>query len=387
MRSRRCASGLTRKVSIFNSGKIKLPNFKRRQFGGYLNKSNRESVQDNQSIRTVVAAAASDELYNLMDESMNETMRDIDERTNLAGNSMFEMLLFRLGEAPGTGRHELFGINVFKVREILVMPEITAMANASANVLGVANIRGQMITVLDLPKIMGCIPNAAPGLLLVTEFSRTSQGFAVEDVSEIVRLEWKHLMSAEGTGGSLVTSIAKLDGDGPNTRLAQVLDVEQILRDAFPHEQQAAQDAQLGTQVKLSPGTVILVADDSAVARLMIEDGLKAMNVSYIMTNSGQEAWDRLQIMAKQAEAEGKTINDQIALVLTDLEMPEMDGFTLTRNIKLDPRFKTIPVIIHSSLTGTTNEEHVKRVGADAYVAKFEATELAATLHRVLTRT
>ncbi len=316
---------------------------------------------------------------------MNETMRDIDERTNLTANSMFEMLLFCLGEAPGTNRHELFGINVFKVREILVMPEITAMANASPNVMGVANIRGQMITVLNLPRIMGCSLDKPPGLLLVTEFSRTTQGFAVEDVSEIVRLEWKQLLSAEGTGGSLVTSIAKLDGDGSDTRLAQVLDVEQILRDVFPREERPVVAVDASARVELPPGTVILAADDSAVARLMIEEGLKSMDVNYIMTKTGQEAWDRLQSLAGQAAVEGKTILDKVALVLTDLEMPEMDGFTLARNIKQDPRFRRLPVIIHSSLTGTTNEEHVKRVGADAYVAKFEASELAAAIHKVLT--
>ena len=299
---------------------------------------------------------------------------------------MFEMLLFRLGEAPGTDRHELFGINVFKVREILVMPEITAMANASPNVLGVANIRGQMITVVNLPKIMGCTLDKAPGLLLVTEFSRTIQGFAVEDVSEIVRLEWKRVLSAEGTGGNLVTSIAKLDGEGSNTQLVQVLDVEQILRDVFLHESKEIQKGELESKVLLPPGTVILAADDSALARMLIEEGLKAMNVPYVMTRSGQEAWDRLQSMSKQAALEGQTINDKVALVLTDLEMPEMDGFTLTRNIKQDPRLKGLPVIIHSSLTGTTNEEHVKKVGADAYVAKFEPTELAATIQQVLRR-
>ncbi len=317
---------------------------------------------------------------------MNTALQEVDARTNLTSNSMFEMLLFRLGEAPGTDRHELFGINVFKVREILVMPEITAMANASPNVLGVANIRGQMITVVNLPKIMGCTLDKAPGLLLVTEFSRTIQGFAVEDVSEIVRLEWKRVLSAEGTGGNLVTSIAKLDGEGSNTQLVQVLDVEQILRDVFLHETKEIQKGELESKVLLPPGTVILAADDSALARMLIEEGLKAMNVPYVMTRSGQEAWDRLQSMSKQAALEGQTINDKVALVLTDLEMPEMDGFTLTRNIKQDPRLKGLPVIIHSSLTGTTNEEHVKKVGADAYVAKFEPTELAATIQQVLRR-
>jgi two-component system chemotaxis response regulator CheV len=319
---------------------------------------------------------------------MNQSMRDIDERTNLAGNSMFELLLFRLGQAPASDRHELFGINVFKVREILVMPEITVMVNSPPTVMGVANIRGQMIPVINLPAVVGCNPTKGLGILLVTEFARTTQAFAVEEVNEIVRLEWKQVLSAEGTGagGGLVTSIARLDGNAENTRLAQVLDVEQILRDVFPNEQHAIPENGTIPALHLRPGTVILAADDSPVARLMIEQGLKAMGVPYIMTRTGQEAWDCLQKMSAQAISEGKTIRDKIALVLTDLEMPEMDGFTLTRNIKKDPRFNALPVVIHSSLTGATNENHVKSVGADAYVAKFVAEELASTIRRVLDR-
>lgn len=314
---------------------------------------------------------------------MNHSMRDIDERTNLAGNSMFELLLFRLGAAPGGDRHELFGINVFKVREILVMPEITVMANSPPGVMGVANIRGQMITVIDLPKVVGCNPTKGLGILLVTEFARTTQAFAVEEVCEIVRLEWKHVLSAEGSGGGLVTSMARLDGAVENTRLAQVLDVEQILRNVLPGAPSAA--ASVGPVV-LPEGTVVLAADDSAVARMMIEQGLQAMGVPYIMTRTGQEAWDRLNALEAEASAEGRSIRDKVALVLTDLEMPEMDGFTLTRQIKKDPRYKGLPVVIHSSLTGAANESHVNSVGADAYIAKFEAAELASTLRRVLQR-
>ena len=114
--------------------------------------------------------------------SSNAAMRDIDERTNLTGNSMFELLLFRLGEARGTTKRELFGINVFKVREIMVMPEVTAMVNAPDTVMGVANIRGQMIPVINLPMITGCNPSKGLGILLVTEFARTTQAFAVEEV-------------------------------------------------------------------------------------------------------------------------------------------------------------------------------------------------------------
>ena len=316
---------------------------------------------------------------------MSKEMREIDERTNLAANSMFELLLFRLGEAANNERRELIGINVFKVREILVMPEITAMVNSPPAVMGVANIRGQMITVINLPMVVGCKPTKGLGILLVTEFARTTQAFAVEEVNEIVRLEWKQVLSAENSGGGLVTSIARLDGNAETTRLAQVLDVEQILRDVMPQEA-AAEDSKVVAKLRLEPGQVILAADDSAVARMMIEKGLKAMDVPYIMTKTGKEAWERLQALNTTATAEGKSIKDKVALVLTDLEMPEMDGFTLTRNIKQDGRFNQIPVIIHSSLTGATNEGHVKSVGADAYIAKFVEEELAATIRDVLHR-
>jgi len=108
------------------------------------------------------------------------------------------------------------------------------------------------------------------------------------------------------------------------------------------------------------------------------------MGLPFIMVMSGKEAWDQLGSIASAAEAEGKSVHDKVALVLTDLEMPEMDGFTLTRTIKKSGRFASLPVIIHSSLSGTTNEEHVKNVQADAYVAKFSAEELAATIRRLL---
>jgi two-component system chemotaxis response regulator CheV len=140
----------------------------------------------------------------------------------------------------------------------------------------------------------------------------------------------------------------------------------------------------VGPELVLPAGSVILAVDDSAVARSVIELGLKAMGVPYIMTRTGKEAWERLQSLSDEAQAQGKSARDKVAIVLTDLEMPEMDGFTLTRLIKQDVRFKTIPVVIHSSLTGATNENHVKSVGADAYVAKFAPRELAATIRRVL---
>lgn len=316
---------------------------------------------------------------------MDSVQQEIDERTHLTGLNKFELLLFRLG-ADANGEHsELYGINVFKIREIIAMPPITAIAGSAPHMLGVVNLRGQIISVLDLPAIVGCIPKTGLNILLVTEFARTTQAFAVESVEDIVRLDWSQVLSAESSAaGSLVTSIARLDGNVDSSRLAQVLDVETILRQtANPDDEEPVPEADVA-QITLKPGTVVLAADDSVVARMLMQQGLESMGVPYIMTKTGKEAWDRLQDMASKAEAEGLTIRDKVALVLSDLEMPEMDGFTLTRNIKRNDRFKSLPVVIHSSLSGSANEEHIKSVGADAYIAKFNTEDLANTLRRVL---
>ena len=311
--------------------------------------------------------------------------QEVDERTNLTGSNKFELLLFRLGGDENGERSELFGINVFKVREIAPMPEVTVIAGSLPNMLGVVNLRGQIIPVIDLPALVGCTPKTGLNIMLVTEFARTTQAFAVESVEDIVRLDWNQVLPAEsGVANGRVTSIARLDTDVGSNRLVQVLDVETILRQMSPEEGEDIDPESLGEKIVLRPGTVILAADDSTVARKLIEQGLHAMGLPFIMTKTGKEAWERLQQIAADANKEGMTARDKVALVLTDLEMPEMDGFTLTRNVKGDSRFFGIPVVIHSSLTGTANETHVKSVGADAYVAKFAADDLSAVIRQVL---
>ena len=317
---------------------------------------------------------------------MKSVQQEVDERSNLTGTNKFELLLFRLGGDANGEHSELFGINVFKIREIVAMPTITKVAGSPDHVLGVVNLRGQIIQVLDLPGIAGVTPKTGLNIMLVTEFARTTQAFAVESVEEIVRLDWTQVMSAERSAGSgMVTSIARLEAfDGQPARLAQVLDVETILRNLNPDAHTENIEQAVGSKMKLKPGAVILAADDSVVARALIEQGLDAMGLPFVMTKSGKECWDQLNHIAEAAEAEGKTVHDKVALVLTDLEMPEMDGFTLTRNIKSNARFGNMPVVIHSSLSGTTNEEHVKNVRADAYVAKFSAEDLSRTLRTLL---
>jgi len=319
---------------------------------------------------------------------MAKSQSEIDERASLAGSNKFEMLMFRLGKDKALGQSELFGINVFKIREIMAMPQITPVVGADKLSLGVVNLRGQVIPVFDLPAIVGCTPETGLNILLVTEYGRTTQAFAVESVEDIARLDWKQVIPAEASGNakSLVTSFARLEDDGSGQqRLAQVLDVEAIVQMVTPEkDRHAVEGKKLGAKVRLRGDAIVLAADDSFVARSLLEQELKGLAAPYEIVKSGKEAWERLNALAEQAGTEGKSILDKVGLVLTDLEMPEMDGFTLTRNIKQDARFAALPVLIHSSLTGSTNEDLVHKVGANGYVAKFEAAELANAIRNAL---
>lgn len=316
---------------------------------------------------------------------MDNFQKEIEERTNLTSSNRFELLLFRLGESQDEDKSELYGINVFKLREIVPMPTLTKAAGMASPMMGVANIRGEIIPVIDLPAIVGCEPKTGLNILLVTEYARSTQAFAVESVDDIVRLEWSQVLAADaGVKSRNITSIARLDNDTASNRLALVLDVEQILYDIMPSHRNVQIDSEKTKAFDLKPGAVAIVAEDSKVARSMLEQGLKMMDIPAVMHITGLEAWNKIRKMAEEARAEGRPISDKIAFVLTDLEMPEMDGFTLTLNIKRDEFLKNIPVIIHSSLSGSANEDHVRKVGADAYVAKFEVNELEAAIHSAL---
>ncbi|ADW73483.1 MULTISPECIES: chemotaxis protein [Rahnella] len=315
---------------------------------------------------------------------MDNFQKEIDERTNLTSSNRFELLLFRLGTSPDDEQSELFGINVFKLREIVPMPTLTKAAGMVSPMMGMANIRGEIIPVIDLPAVVGCVPKTGLNILLVTEYARSTQAFAVESVDDIVRLEWSQVLAAEaGVKSRNITSIARLDSDKSSNRLALVLDVEQILHDIIPNSN-INMDKKKTSAFKLKPGTVAIVAEDSKVARQMLEKGLNMMEIPAQMHVTGLEAWNKIRKMAEECKAQGLPISDKISFVLTDLEMPEMDGFTLTLNIKRDEFLKNIPVIIHSSLSGSANEDHVRKVGADGYVAKFEINELEAAIHKAL---
>jgi two-component system chemotaxis response regulator CheV len=300
----------------------------------------------------------------------------IDARTKLAGSNKMELLLFSLGT------HEIFGINVFKVREVSPTPPVTKTPNMPSGVEGVISLRGSIIPVITLAKFIKLDnpPEDMGGTMIVTEFAKHTQGFLVQDVDRIIRIDWDKVKPPEsmlaGQDG-MITAITELD-DG---RLVSILDVERILVDVLGEK---AIPTLPTLDAKMD--ATIFFADDSAVARKEIISVLDKLGAKYMQGNDGLEAWEKLQAMARRAGNEGQSLREYIQLILVDAEMPEMDGYVLTRNIKSDRRFTGIPVIMHSSLSSEANRALGQRVGVDAYVAKFDPGVLAETLLAFLKR-
>ncbi len=308
-------------------------------------------------------------------------MKHVEERTQLAGANRFEILLFSLGKDQRSGREEVFGINVFKVREVIRAPEIVRAPDMPESVEGIVSLRGTIVPVVNLARFCGLNVAEPPRIMLVTEFDRSVQGFLVHSVENIVRLDWSQVKAPPAMLSNrlhgLVTAVTEL-GDG---RIALIMDVERVLAETA----NAGKDASEFEGVEpLQTQATVFFADDSPVARKRIESTLDRMGIKHIGAANGREAWEKLQELAERAREENVPLNSIIQVVLTDIEMPEMDGYVLTKNIKSDPRFQGIPVIMHSSLSGGANVVLGKGVGADGYVPKFDAQELSVAIRGAL---
>ncbi|AVY93259.1 MULTISPECIES: chemotaxis protein [Microvirgula] len=311
---------------------------------------------------------------------MSELLKSIDARTKLAGANKLEILLFSLGVDQRTGRKETYGINVFKVREVMRTPEITTAPEMASSVEGMVSLRGHLVPVIDLAKYTGVITEKTPEVMIVTEYNGHTQGFLVEAVDTILRLDWSAMrvppeMISNRMGG-LVTAVTELD----NNNLVMMIDVERVLAETTDIDD----SFQFVNIEPIKESRMVFFADDSAVARKQIEKTLQAMNVNYAYAINGRRAWEELQRMASQAEQAEKPLKDMVNLVLTDVEMPEMDGFLLTKMIKSDPRFAGIPVLMHSSLSGQSNQRLGQSVGVDDYVSKFEPQKLSLKMRELL---
>ena len=314
-------------------------------------------------------------------QQRDNLMKSVDERTKLAGANRLEVLLFSLGFDENTGREEVFGINVFKVREVLNAPAITHAPDMPPAVAGLVSLRGVMVPVVNVAKFCSMQCKNEPTVLIVTEYNKQTQALLVDSVEHILRMEWNEIkvpppMLAHRFGG-LLTAVTEIE-DG---RIVMILDVERVLSetDQFGHDIDELQGVD-----KIDGDMTILYADDSSMARKQIEKTLTHLGVKYIATRNGSEAWKVLEDLKIRANTLDKPITDFVTAVLTDVEMPEMDGYVLTKKIKNDTTLQKLPVLMHSSLSADANVSIGKAVGADIYVPKFSSKELSDSLKSVL---
>ena len=313
---------------------------------------------------------------------MSDLFKDINARTKLAGTNKLEILMFTLGMDSRSGRRETYGINVFKVREVMRIPAITKAPDMPAAVEGMVSLRGALVPVINLAKYTSMQTDTQPSIMIVTEYNGHTQGFLVEAVDTILRLDWSSMKvppdMLNAQLGGLVVAVTEL----PDKRLVMMMDVEKVLADTGNF----GTDEVLFKHIKpvgLANRTVFFV-DDSPVARKQISRTLDAMEVSYISAINGKKAWEELKRLADAADVAHIPVSDIFQVILTDVEMPEMDGYMLTRKIKEDQSFANIPVIMHSSLSSLSNQQLGKAVGVDEYVPKFEPQKLSQTLTRLL---
>ena len=307
---------------------------------------------------------------------MAGVLDSVNQRTQLVGQNRLELLLFKL-----QGK-QIYGINVFKVKEVLQCPKLTIMPQCHPVVRGVAHIRGGTIPIMDMGMATGqmaipeeVIPNS---FVIITEYNRKTQGFLVGGVERIVNLNWEEIHPPPKGAGSenYLTAVTKLDN-----KLVEIIDVEKILSEVAPVKETINEDfiEQVSERNAESPPTV-LVVDDSVVARKQIQNCLQTIGITVITKNDGKQAYDYLRDLV----SDGSSIGDHLSLMISDVEMPEMDGYTLTTLCKDDHRLTSLYIMLHTSLSGVFNQAMVEKVGADDFMAKFSPDELSEKVMEII---
>lgn len=307
---------------------------------------------------------------------MAGVLDSVDMRTQLAGHNRLELLLFRLG-----GK-QLYGINVFKVQEVIRCPPLTHMPKANPKVVGVAHLRKKTIPVMDLGLAISNRPikDIKNSFVIVSEYNRYTQGFLVESVDRITNMNWKDILPPpKGSGSSsYLTAVTHVDKE-----LVEIIDVERVFADVMGVQEEVDQNILDQAQDKDTDLPMhVLVVDDSSVARNQVKRVLEQMGIETTLARDGQHG---LEILQEWAD-EGSPITEKIALVISDIEMPRMDGYTLTTKIRSDPRLESLYVMLHTSLSGVFNNSMVEKVGADHFIPKFKPNELAHTVLNIIHR-
>lgn len=284
-------------------------------------------------------------------------LQSIDQQTRLAGYNRLALLLFSLGGQA------TFGINVFKVREVLACPPLQRVPRAHPLVHGIFDYRGMVMPVLDLSAALG-LPGGARPHIVVTEFNRCLQAFLVDGVERILHVDVNDVLPPDDTD-SFLTAMTRYD-----KRTVQIVDVERVLAELSSAR---LMSAQAETEIAAS-GWRALIADDSRVARRQVEDTVRSLGIEPVSVPDGARA---LAWLREQAAAGSL---DDLALVVSDVEMPRLDGYALTAEVRRDPALQHLYVLLHTSLSGVSNRAMVDRVGADCFITKFSRDELTRAL-------
>lgn len=295
----------------------------------------------------------------------------VDQRTQLAGHNRFELLLFKLA-----GRQR-FGINVFKVQEVIQCPGLTQIPKSHSVICGVAHLRGKTIPVLDLSMAIGMRPLVREGAnyVIVTEYNRTVQGFLVGSVDRIINIGWEAVKAPPpGMGrGAYLTAVTEIDNE-----LIEVVDVEKVMKEVIGGQEDASPEI-IDTEISTF-GDRVLIVDDSLVARNQVKRVCEQLGLQYVLLKDGQEAWEHLWELVDS----GVDLKSHYSMIISDVEMPRMDGYTLASKIKKEPAMRDIYLVLHTSLSGVFNTSMVQKVGANEFLAKFHPDSLVRTIQNQL---
>ena len=291
-----------------------------------------------------------------------------------SGTNEIEIMKFTIGG-------NLYGINVAKVREIMISAPVKPMPMAHQAVEGIFKPRDTVLTVVDLPNYLGVeSPKDPKDIFIITNFNKMFIAFRVHTVDRISRISWTDIQKPDKTvsGGTegVATGIAQCDGE-----LVTILDFERIVAEIAPETSiQMSEVEQLGPRERNDKP--IWVAEDSVLLSKMIEDSLRKANyVNLHMFSNGLELWEALAALPQEGD-----LSRDVALIITDIEMPQMDGHRLTKLVKDSARFKHIPLIIFSSLISEEMRRKGRDLGADEQLTKPEIGHLVDVMDHLLLR-
>ncbi len=296
---------------------------------------------------------------------MSGVLDTVDRRTRLVGENRLELLIFKLN-----GR-QTFALNVFKVQEVLKLQSLTDIPHSHYCVRGVTSIRDKTMPVIDLGQAIGMRPldQVIGATMIVTEYNRSVQAFLVAEVVRIVNMNWSEIMAPPSFAGRnhYLTAITRCE-EG----LVEVIDVEKVLAEIAPPRTEITQE--LSEQALLPPlrERFVLLVDDSPVAITQAKNTLQKIGVGIEVARNGNEALRKLRHWSREEPERYR----QLLLLLTDAEMPEMDGYRLTAEVRSDALMHDLYVIMHTSLSGSFNQSMARKVGCDALLSKFQPDEL-----------